>query len=72
MQDSDGTFSYNDGLSKTRAINVAEYLSSKLEGIDVEIEPTWFGERRPVAANTDESGRKLNRRVEIVILRSRE
>ncbi len=70
--DSDGTFSYNDGLSRGRAINIAEYLSSKLEGVDVEIEPTWFGERRPAAANTTEAGRKLNRRVEIVILRSRD
>ena len=68
--DSDGTFSHNDGLSKDRAINVAEYLSSKLEGVDIEIEPTWFGERRPAAANDTEAGRELNRRVEIVILRS--
>lgn len=68
--DSDGTFSHNDGLSKDRAINVAEYLSSKLEGVDIEIEPAWFGERRPAAANDTEVGRELNRRVEIVILRS--
>ena len=36
---------------------------------DIEIEPIWFGERRQAAANDDEAGRSLNRRVEIVILR---
>ena len=67
--DSDGTFGFNDGLSKERALNVAEYLETQLSGYNIEIEPTWFGERRPAAANDDESGRSLNRRVEIVILR---
>ncbi|HOP26898.1 MAG TPA: PGF-pre-PGF domain-containing protein [Candidatus Sabulitectum sp.] len=67
--DSDGTFGFNDGLSKDRALNVAEYLETQLAGYDIEIEPTWFGERRPAAANDDQAGRALNRRVEIVILR---
>ena len=67
--DSDGSFGFNDGLSKDRALNVAEYLGIQLSGYDIEIEPTWFGERRPAAANDDEGGRSLNRRVEIVILR---
>ena len=44
------------GLRKTM------YLSSKPEGVDVEIELTWFGERRPAAANDAEAGRELNRR----------
>ncbi len=67
--DSDGTFGYNDGLSTERALNVAAYLEEQLSGYDIEIEPIWFGERRPAAANDDDSGRSLNRRVEIVILR---
>ncbi len=67
--DSDGTFGYNDGLSTERALNVAAYLEAQLSGFDIEIEPIWFGERRPAAANDDDSGRSLNRRVEIVILR---
>jgi PGF-pre-PGF domain-containing protein len=67
--DSDGTFGFNDGLSEERALNVARYLAEQLSGYDIEIEPIWFGERRPAAANDDEAGRILNRRVEIVILR---
>lgn len=67
--DSDGTFGFNDGLSTERALNVAAYLETQLTGYEVEIEPIWFGERRPAAANDDETGRSLNRRVEIVILR---
>jgi len=66
--DSDGTFSYNDGLSEGRAINIANYLGESLEGVDVEIEAVWFGERRPAASNDTLEGRELNRRVEIVIL----
>gem|GEM_PF-1340562 len=67
--DSDGTFSFNDGLSMGRAINVANYRTERLSGVDVVIETSWFGERRPAALNVDDAGRSLNRRVEIVILR---
>ncbi len=67
--DSDGAFGFNDGLSTERALNVAEYLEAELSDYNIEIEPIWFGERRPAAANDDEAGRSLNRRVEIVILR---
>jgi PGF-pre-PGF domain-containing protein len=67
--DSDGVFTYNEGLSETRALNVAEYLEDRLAGVDVEIAPSWYGERRPAALNTTDEGRSLNRRVEIVILR---
>ncbi|MEA3266280.1 MAG: PGF-pre-PGF domain-containing protein, partial [Candidatus Fermentibacteria bacterium] len=67
--DSDGTFGFNDGLSTERALNVAAYLEDQLRDYNIEIEPIWFGERRPAAANDDQAGRSLNRRVEIVILR---
>jgi len=70
--DSDGNFSYNEGLSETRALNVAEYLEDRLSGVDIEIVPSWYGERRPAALNTTDEGRSLNRRVEIVILRGGE
>lgn len=67
--DSDGTFSYNDGLSENRALNIVAYLTERLEGVDVDIEAVWFGERRPAASNDTLEGQELNRRVEIVILR---
>ncbi|MBD3278533.1 MAG: OmpA family protein, partial [Candidatus Aegiribacteria sp.] len=70
--DSDGTFSFNDGLSQDRAVIVAEYLRANLDESEFTIETSWFGERRPAAANDTEEGRQLNRRVEIVILRSQQ
>lgn len=61
---SEGTDDYNDRLSQRRAQAVVADLarrgfpSQRLTG-------TGIGERRPIAANSDESGRSLNRRVEV-------
>lgn len=66
--DSVGSASSNLALSKARADAVADYLSS--QGVDrALIETRGLGETKPVAANTTNSGREENRRVEVTILR---
>lgn len=61
-----GTDSYNLGLSERRARSVYDYFVSK--GIAKNrMKTVGFGERRPIADNSTEEGRRLNRRVEIKI-----
>ncbi len=65
--DSVGAESYNQGLSEQRADSVARYLKSR--GITpARFEIIGFGERNPIADNATESGRALNRRVELTLL----
>ena len=64
--DNTGTEDYNVGLSNRRAQSVASYLM----GLDVNgsrISQIGLGESNPVASNATESGRQLNRRVEVAI-----
>jgi outer membrane protein OmpA-like peptidoglycan-associated protein len=64
--DSIGDPEVNKRLSLQRADTVMEYLVSR----DIEptrIETRGFGEEVPVATNTTNAGRSLNRRVEVVI-----
>ncbi len=64
--DSMGNSDTNKNLSLQRADAVKEFLISR--GIDARrIETRGFGEEVPVATNTTHAGRKLNRRVEVVI-----
>lgn len=61
----EGTTDYNLQLSKDRANAVKTYLVNS--GVAAsKIVTKGFGETRPVASNTTEEGRQLNRRVEIV------
>ena len=61
-----GTVKYNQGLSERRANSVVEYLTSK--GIDGNrLKSVGFGETRPIADNSTEEGRVLNRRVEFKV-----
>ncbi|MEM1328070.1 MAG: OmpA family protein [Bacteroidota bacterium] len=66
--DSQGQDSYNVHLSKKRARAVAAYLWS--EGIEQSrVHYIGLGSSRPIASNQDDSGRRLNRRVEFLILK---
>ncbi|MCO5249796.1 MAG: OmpA family protein [Candidatus Kapabacteria bacterium] len=62
-----GSHHLNDKLSEARANSVRNYLIQK--GISPKrIEIKGLGKRRPLATNDTEFGRRLNRRVEIVII----
>ena len=56
-------------LSTTRANNVLRYLV-ELKGLEGErFSASGYGSTRPIRANTSEANRRMNRRVEIVLLR---
>lgn len=65
--DSTGSDDYNQALSQRRANSVLGYLSA--QGVNSQrMIATGFGESRPIADNSSESGRAQNRRVEIQIV----
>lgn len=65
--DNVGTSQYNKSLSIKRAAAVYEYLLNK--GIDKSrMKYRGFGDKYPVASNETEEGRRLNRRVEIIVV----
>jgi type IX secretion system PorP/SprF family membrane protein len=59
-----GDATENFNLSKNRAEAVASYLVEK-GAAEPQITILFFGESKPIADNTTEEGRKLNRRVEM-------
>jgi outer membrane protein OmpA-like peptidoglycan-associated protein len=64
--DSIGTEEYNLGLSKRRAQAVQEFLISQ-DVDESRLSSEGYGESHPVADNSTEEGRQLNRRVDLVI-----
>ncbi len=67
--DSVGTANYNLRLSRDRARSVANELNAR--GIPGQrLETRGYGESDPIASNQSESGRKRNRRVEVIISNS--
>ena len=64
--DSQGSESYNQGLSQRRADAVRDYLVNKGYPSD-RIQARGMGEGSPIADNASPEGRANNRRVEIVI-----
>ena len=67
--DAVGSTSYNLDLSERRARAAASYLAGR--GVD-RIDTKGRGESEPIATNDTESGRDMNRRVEIAIYASEE
>lgn len=68
--DNVGSFEYNMTLSQRRAQSMVDYLIS--QGIEAErLLGKGYGESRPIAPNTTEKGKMLNRRVEFIILDER-
>ncbi len=66
--DSIGTEVYNQALSQRRAESVANYLI-KHDVSSSRLEAKGFGESNPIADNSTEDGRALNRRVELTPLK---
>ena len=65
--DSTGTDEHDLRLSQARALSVAQALREALAGVDVTLLPQGFGKADPVADNSTEQGRALNRRVTVVL-----
>ena len=64
--DSLGTNDYNFKLSQQRANAVKTYITES--GIDPHrIEPVGMGVEEPIAPNSSEEGRRLNRRTDFII-----
>lgn len=66
--DSVGSDSYNQKLSEARAASVVNYFVMTHQIDPRRVVPRGYGETMPIASNTSESGRELNRRVEFVII----
>jgi OOP family OmpA-OmpF porin len=55
-------------LSQQRAEHIKTYLNEFYRIPKGRLHPRGFGDTRPLAANTDEAGRRQNRRVEILMV----
>ena len=68
--DSIGSDAYNQSLSEGRSLSVKNYLANL--GVDPgRMTPLGFGESQPIADNSTEEGRALNRRVELKVVSGR-
>lgn len=61
---SEGSNSYNMKLSQRRSQSVVDYL--KMKGVTNRLSARGYGESQPIADNSTEEGRSLNRRVELI------
>jgi len=61
---SEGSDSHNQKLSQRRSQSVVSYLKQK--GVTNRLTARGYGEKQPVADNSTQEGRELNRRVELV------
>lgn len=65
--DSDGSASYNKGLSKKRAQSAAKMLVERFDIASVRVTAIGFGEERPLVENNTAENKAINRRVVAVI-----
>ncbi len=65
--DSQGNDSYNLTLSENRAAAVRAYLEANMGLPPDQLESIGYGETHPIASNETPEGRKLNRRIEIIV-----
>jgi outer membrane protein OmpA-like peptidoglycan-associated protein len=69
--DSQGSDSYNQGLSERRAVAAKNFLVT--QGVPADrVRTEGLGEMEPVASNDTDAGRAQNRRVEVAIFASEE
>ena len=66
--DSTGSVAFNEKLSKDRALTVVKYLADRGLAWD-RISYKFYGESKPLTTNETPEGRKLNRRVEFVLIK---
>lgn len=65
--DSDGSAALNDALSKARAQAIADALLAR--GVKADrLSTVGYSFNRPIASNATEDGKRLNRRVELIVL----
>lgn len=67
--DDHGTFELNQALSEARAQSVADRLMNIGKVPRERLVLKGYGELKPVAPNTSDESRQLNRRVEIIVLK---
>ena len=64
--DNTGSDEFNQSLSEKRAATVRDYLVNS--GVSINnVFARGFGKENPVASNDTSAGRKLNRRVELIV-----
>ena len=64
--DTTGPKAFNQKLSEERAQSIVDYMVNK--GIATNrFQVVGYGETKPIATNINRAGRKLNRRVEVVV-----
>ncbi|MHC4990370.1 MAG: OmpA family protein, partial [Planctomycetota bacterium] len=62
-----GTYGDNQGLSRERAGEVAEFVQAALQLPPEAISFSWAGDAEPLASNATSEGRAQNRRVEVEV-----
>jgi OOP family OmpA-OmpF porin len=65
--DAFGSDAQNQELSQARAESVVIHLLDTMSSTVIDLDSVGYGERRPVANNETEQGRKRNRRIDVVI-----